>query len=34
MPAFDRRLDDAQAAAVLSYIRNNWGNAAAPFPRV
>jgi mono/diheme cytochrome c family protein len=29
MPAFDWRLGDAQAAAVLTYIRNNWGNAAA-----
>jgi mono/diheme cytochrome c family protein len=29
MPAFDWRLDDAQVAAVLTYIRNNWGNAAA-----
>jgi mono/diheme cytochrome c family protein len=28
MPAFDRRLGDAQVAAVLTYIRNNWGNAA------
>ena len=30
MPAFDWRLDDAQVASVLTYIRNNWGNAAAP----
>jgi mono/diheme cytochrome c family protein len=30
MPAFDWRLDDAQVAAVLTYIRNTWGNAAAP----
>ena len=30
MPAFDWRLNDAQVAAVLSYVRNNWGNAAAP----
>ena len=30
MPAFDWRLTDAQVAAVLTYIRNNWGNAAAP----
>jgi mono/diheme cytochrome c family protein len=29
MPAFDWRLSDAQVAAVLTYIRNNWGNAAA-----
>ena len=28
MPAFDWRLDDTQVAAVLTYIRNNWGNAA------
>jgi mono/diheme cytochrome c family protein len=30
MPAFEWRLDDAQAAAVLTYIRNSWGNASAP----
>jgi mono/diheme cytochrome c family protein len=30
MPGFDWRLNDAQAAAVLTYIRNSWGNAAAP----
>jgi mono/diheme cytochrome c family protein len=30
MPAFDWRFDDAQAAAVLTYIRNSWGNAAPP----
>jgi len=29
MPAFDWRLGDAQVAAVLTYIRNSWGNAAA-----
>jgi mono/diheme cytochrome c family protein len=29
MPAFDWRLDDAQVAAVLTYIRNSWGNAAS-----
>ncbi|MBX9711628.1 MAG: cytochrome c [Xanthobacteraceae bacterium] len=29
MPAFDWRLNDAQAAAVVTYIRNSWGNAAA-----
>jgi mono/diheme cytochrome c family protein len=28
MPAFDWRLEDAQVAAVLTYVRNNWGNAA------
>jgi mono/diheme cytochrome c family protein len=31
-PAFDWRLEDAQVAAVLTYIRNNWGNAAGPVP--
>jgi mono/diheme cytochrome c family protein len=30
MPAFDWRFDNAQVAAVLTYIRNSWGNAAAP----
>jgi mono/diheme cytochrome c family protein len=30
MPAFDWRLSDAQVAAVLTYIRNSWGNAATP----
>jgi mono/diheme cytochrome c family protein len=30
MPAFAWRVDDAQIAAVLTYIRNSWGNAAAP----
>lgn len=30
MPPFDWRLNDAQVAAVLTYIRNSWGNAAAP----
>jgi mono/diheme cytochrome c family protein len=29
MPAFGWRLNDAQVAAVLTYIRNNWGNAAS-----
>jgi len=29
MPSFAWRLGDAQAAAVLTYIRNAWGNAAA-----
>jgi mono/diheme cytochrome c family protein len=29
MPAFDWKLSDAQAAAVLTYIRNAWGNAAS-----
>jgi mono/diheme cytochrome c family protein len=30
MPAFGWRVDDWQAAAVLTYIRNSWGNAAPP----
>jgi mono/diheme cytochrome c family protein len=29
MPAFDWRLNDAQVAALLTYIRNSWGNAAS-----
>jgi mono/diheme cytochrome c family protein len=29
MPAFGWRLNDAQVAAVLTYIRNSWGNAAS-----
>jgi mono/diheme cytochrome c family protein len=29
MPAFNWRLNDAQVAAVLTYIRNSWGNAAS-----
>lgn len=28
MPRFDWKLNDAQTAAVITYIRNNWGNAA------
>jgi mono/diheme cytochrome c family protein len=28
MPAFAWLLNDRQAAAVLTYIRNTWGNAA------
>jgi mono/diheme cytochrome c family protein len=30
MPSFAWRLSDAQAAAVVTYIRNAWGNAASP----
>ena len=30
MPAFGWKLSDQQVAAVLSYIRTSWGNAAAP----
>ena len=28
MPSFAWRLSDAEVAAVLTYIRNSWGNAA------
>jgi mono/diheme cytochrome c family protein len=31
-PAFDWQLNDAQVASVLAFIRNSWGNAAAPVP--
>lgn len=30
MPAFAGSLDDAEIAAVLSHVRRQWGNAAAP----
>ena len=30
MPSYGRQLDDAQIAAVLTYMRNSWGAAAAP----
>jgi mono/diheme cytochrome c family protein len=30
MPSFAWQLDDAQVAAVVTYIRNAWGSAAAP----
>jgi mono/diheme cytochrome c family protein len=30
MPAFAWVLNDDQVAAVLTYIRNTWGNAAPP----
>lgn len=30
MPAFGAQLDDAQIAAVLSHLRSQWGNQAAP----
>ncbi|HEY1797694.1 MAG TPA: cytochrome c, partial [Stellaceae bacterium] len=29
MPGFGRFLNDGEAAAVLTYIRNSWGNAAS-----
>ncbi len=32
MPAFDWRFNDGQVAAVLTYIRNSWGNAATAVP--
>jgi mono/diheme cytochrome c family protein len=31
MPSFGYRLDDRQVAAVVTYIRNSWGNAASGF---
>jgi mono/diheme cytochrome c family protein len=30
MPSFAWKLSDAEVAAVVSYIRNSWGNAAPP----
>ena len=30
MPAFGWKLSDEQVASVLTYVRNTWGNAAAP----
>ncbi len=30
MPPYSHELDDAQVAAVLTYVRASWGNAAAP----
>jgi mono/diheme cytochrome c family protein len=30
MPSFGWQLDDAQVAAVVTYIRNAWGSAATP----
>jgi mono/diheme cytochrome c family protein len=30
MPAFGWKLSDEQVAAVVTYIRNAWGNAAPP----
>lgn len=32
MPAFKAQLDDEQIAAVASYVRGAWGNAADPVP--
>jgi mono/diheme cytochrome c family protein len=31
MPAYDWKLNDAQVAAVATYVRNSWGNAAPAF---
>jgi mono/diheme cytochrome c family protein len=33
MPSFAWRLDDAQVADLLTYVRNSWGNAAGAVPR-
>jgi len=30
MPSYGWQLDDRQVAAVLSFVRNSWGGAAAP----
>jgi len=30
MTAFESLLDDNEVAAVLTYVRNSWGNQAAP----
>ncbi len=30
MPSLGYRLSDSQVAAVVTYVRNSWGNAAAP----
>ncbi len=32
MPAFKAQLDDAQIAAVATYVRGAWGNHAGPVP--
>ncbi|MGH6684984.1 MAG: c-type cytochrome, partial [Pseudolabrys sp.] len=32
MPAFDWKLKDDEIAAVATYVRNSWGNAAPPVP--
>lgn len=34
MPAFDWKLNDAEVAAVATYVRNNWGNGASPVTAV
>jgi mono/diheme cytochrome c family protein len=30
MPSLGYRLDDDEVAAVVTYVRNSWGNAASP----
>jgi mono/diheme cytochrome c family protein len=30
MPSFAWKFDDAEVANLLTYVRNSWGNAAAP----
>ena len=30
MPSLGYRLNDEQIAAVVTYVRNSWGNAASP----
>jgi mono/diheme cytochrome c family protein len=30
MPSLGYRLGDEQVAAVVTYVRNSWGNAASP----
>ena len=32
MPSYNWQLDDVQVAAVLTYIRNSWGNEASAVP--
>ncbi|MEO8740421.1 MAG: cytochrome c [Casimicrobiaceae bacterium] len=34
MPAFDQKLNDDEIAAVVSYVRNAWGNRASPIDAV
>lgn len=32
MPAFKDQLKDDELSAIVSYVRSNWGNKAAPIP--
>ncbi|QQR38064.1 c-type cytochrome [Devosia rhizoryzae] len=32
MPAFGKRLSEAEIEAVGTFIRNSWGNSFGPFP--